>query len=223
MAKKTKTQKTAKVEKPTGKAPYLSNTVCPPKMTLEQWQIQLRRQAALKENFAISEESDTDEHGCYRLISPRSHQIYKIVYRGEGSPWNYCSCMDFKSNQLSTCKHVEAVKLWLSAKGQVPDASLPSYTSVYLSYAKGRKVCIRVGSEKREEFLRLASEYFTDEFVLRPNCIYSFFTFLSRARKICDTFRCYSDAYQYILDLRDSKRREALVEESAVMTNLTGC
>lgn len=213
MAKKTKTQKTAKVEKPTGKAPYLSNTVCPPKMTLEQWQIQLRRQAALKENFAISEESDTDEHGCYRLISPRSHQIYKIVYRGEGSPWNYCSCMDFKSNQLSTCKHVEAVKLWLSAKGQVPDASLPSYTSVYLSYAKGRKVCIRVGSEKREEFLRLASEYFTDEFVLRPNCIYSFFTFLSRARKICDTFRCYSDAYQYILDLRDSKRREALVEE----------
>lgn len=195
------------------KSSRLSNTTCPPRMTLEQWQIRLRQQAAAKENFAISVETDTDENGCYRLLNPQSHQTYKIIYRGEGSPWNYCSCMDFKSNQLSTCKHVEAVKLWLAANKKRPDTSLPPYTSVYLSYAKGRKVCIRIGSEKRAEFLELAREYFTDEFMLRPDCIYSFFTFLSRARKISDTFRCYEDAYQYILDLRDARRREKLVEE----------
>lgn len=191
----------------------LSNTICPPKMTLEQWQIRLRQQAAVKENFAISKEIGTDENGCYRLVNPQSHQVYKIIYRGEGSPWNYCSCMDFKSNQLGTCKHIEAVKMWLADNKKQPDTSLPPYTSVYLSYAAGRKVCIRIGSEKREEFLRLASEYFMDDFVLRPDCIYSFFTFLSRARKISDTFRCYDDAYQYILDLRDGRRREQLVEE----------
>lgn len=219
MAKKVKNNASTG-SKPGDKAPRLSNTTCPPKMTLEQWQIGLRRQAAVKEAFAISVETDTDENGCYRLANPQSHQTYKIIYRGEESPWNYCSCMDFKSNQLGTCKHIEAVKMWLVGNKKRPDTALPPYTAVYLSYTKGRKVCIRIGSEKREEFLRLASEYFTDELVLRPDCIYSFFTFLSRARKISDTFRCYSDAYQYVLDLRDDRRREKLVEEKCGDTQL---
>lgn len=196
-----------------GKTTRLSNLVCPPGMKLEQWQTLLRQQAAQKENFSIRQETDTDESGCYRLLSPLSHRLYKIIYRGEGSPWNYCSCMDFKSNQLGTCKHIEAVKLWLEAKKLRPDTSLPPYTAVYLSYVQGRKVCIRIGSEKRDDFKRLAAEYFSKDNVLRPDCIYSFSTFLSRARKLSDTFRCYPDVYQYILDIRDSRRREKLVDE----------
>ena len=200
----------AKQEKRSAK---LSNLVCPPNMTLEQWQIGLRKQVASKEHFGIVKDSETDEPGCYRLTSPLSHQTYKIIYRGEGSPWNYCSCMDFKSNQLGTCKHIEAVKLGLASKGLHVDTSLPSYTAVYLSYLQGRKVCIRIGSEKRESFMQLASEYFDADGVLRPDCLYSFSTFLSRARKLSDTFRCYPDVYQYILDIRDQRRRERLVEE----------
>ena len=173
----------------TAKTIRLSNLVCPPGMTLEQWQILLRQQAAKKENFGISQETDTDESGCYRLFSPLSHRLYKIIYRGEGSPWNYCSCMDFKSNQLGTCKHIEAVKLWLDENKLRPDTSLPPYTAVYLSYVQGRKVCIRIGSEKRDDLKRLAAEYFSEDNVLRPDCIYSFSTFLSRARKLSDTFR----------------------------------
>ena len=167
----TKGRKTSAKKREGKKATRLSNLVCPPDMSLEQWQIQLRRQAALKENFGISKDTDTDERGCYRIANPVSHQVYKVVYRGEKSPWNYCSCMDFRSNQLGTCKHIEAVKHWLNAKHLCADPSLPPYTAVYLSYTQGRKVCIRIGSEKREEFLQLASEYFDADHVLRPDCL----------------------------------------------------
>ena len=209
----TKGRKTSAKKGEGKKATRLSNLICPPGMSLEQWQILLRQQAALKEQFGISKDTDTDERGCYRVANPVSHQVYKVVYRGGKSPWNYCSCMDFKSNQLGTCKHIEAVKHWLHEKHLDADFSLPPYTAVYLSYAQGRKVCIRIGSEKREEFLQLASEYFDADHVLRPDCLYSFSTFLSRARKISDTFRCYQDVYQYISDIRDARRRERLVEE----------
>ncbi len=198
----------------------LSNLVCPPNMSLEQWQTLLRQQAAMKEQFGISKDTDTDERGCYRVANPSSHQIYKVVYRGEKNPWNYCSCMDFKSNQLGTCKHIEAVKHWMATNHLQADPTLPPYTAVYLSYVQGRKVCIRIGSEKREEFLRLTSEYFDANHVLRPDCLYSFSTFLSRARKISDTFRCYQDVYQYILEIRDRRRREKLVEEKCTDTEL---
>lgn len=36
------------------------------------------------------------------------------MYRGANSEWNYCSCMDFKTSKLGTCKHLEAVKKWFS-------------------------------------------------------------------------------------------------------------
>ena len=218
MAKKG--NKTASKKDKAKKTVRLSNLVCPPNMSLEQWQTLLRQQAAMKEQFGISKDTDTDERGCYRVANPSSHQIYKIVYRGEKSPWNYCSCMDFKSNQLGTCKHIEAVKLWLNEHHMQADSALPPYTAVYLSYTQGRKVCIRIGSEKREEFLQLASEYFDSDYVLRPDCLYSFSTFLARARKLSDTFRCYQDVYQYISDIRDSRRREKLVEEKCTDTEL---
>ena len=81
-------------------------------------------------------------------------------------------------------------------------------------------MCVRIGSEKREEFLQLASEYFDTDYVLRPDCLYSFSTFLSRARKVSDTFRCYPDVYQYISDIRDARRREKLVEEKCTDAEL---
>ena len=196
-----------------GKPQKLSNILRPEKMTLEEWQTALRKQAAQEEMLAVTEDRDTDETGCYEVKNPLTRHNYKVIYRGESSPWNYCSCMDFKSNQLGTCKHLEAVALWMKNRGKKPVTSLPPYTSVYLSYKETRKVCIRIGTDCQEEFSRLAGEYFTPEGVLRPECIYSFSTFLSRARRISDTFRCYPDALEFVIDLRDEKRRERLVSE----------
>ena len=100
-----------------------------------------------------------------------------VVYRGHKSPWNYCSCMDFKVSQLGTCKHLEGVKLWIREKRRKVCRITPSYSSVYLSYHGERKVCLRIGTDNEEEFRKLASPYFSPDGVMRPAAIDSYAKF----------------------------------------------
>jgi SNF2 family DNA or RNA helicase len=190
----------------------LSYTNKPDDMTLEQWQIALRKQAAMKEQFGIAEMQNNEETGYYSVRNPQTHNMYKVIYRGPESKWNYCSCMDFKSNQLGTCKHLEAVKLWIQGRHKAYVNKLPAFTSVYLQYKGGRRVRIRIGSEKETEFKLLAQEYFNSNNELKPECIDTFSSFLNRAHAISDTFRCYSDVLQFIIDVRDKDRCRQLAD-----------
>ena len=150
-----------------GKQAKLSNVVKPDGMSLEQWQKALRVQAAREESFGVEEVEEKLSVGEYIVNSPKSKQAYKVVYRGEASSWNYCSCYDFKTAQLGTCKHLEAVKLWIDGKRRRRvHREIPPYTSVYLSYKNGRKVCIRIGTEHEEEYRELARKYFDAEGVM---------------------------------------------------------
>lgn len=202
------------------KVQNLSNVLKPDNMELTEWQKALRRQVSVQEHFIVSQNTQTDEPGCYSVANPKTDNEYKVIYRGANCKWNYCSCMDFKVSRLGTCKHIEAVCSWIKKRRKTLDKTLPSYTAVYLLYQEGRKICIRIGTEKSEEFTRLASEYFTNDGYLKPESIYSFSTFLSTARKISNTFRCYPDALQYILDLRDDRKRAELVSEKCTDKNL---
>lgn len=202
------------------KVQNLSNVLKPDNMELTEWQKALRRQVAVQEHFIVSQNTQTDEPGCYSVANPKTDNEYKVIYRGANCKWNYCSCMDFKVSRLGTCKHIEAVCSWIKKRRKTLDKTLPSYTAVYLLYQEGRKICIRIGTEKSEEFTRLASEYFTNDGYLKPESIYSFSTFLSTARKISNTFKCYPDALQYILDLRDDRKRAELVSEKCTDKNL---
>ena len=83
-------------KKKTDKSKKVSYHYKPDNMTLEQWQIALRRQAAEKENFGIQELNAQEYPGYYIVNNPVSHNTYKVIYRGAFSAWNYCSCMDFK-------------------------------------------------------------------------------------------------------------------------------
>ena len=62
---------------------------------------------------------------------------------GSDSQWNYCSCYDFKTSQLGTCKHMEAVKLWVRKKRKKVQVAEPDYSSVYIDYKGPRRVKIR--------------------------------------------------------------------------------
>lgn len=163
MAKKNKTSKNGKES--TNKISYHYR---PDNMTLQEWQIALRRQAAMKEKFAISENNRKESPGYYNVVNPVTRNEYRVVYRGQDSPWNYCSCMDFKTSQLGGCKHLETVKLWIEDNHRRVCRDIPPYTSVYLSYQGERKVCLRIGTDNEEEFRRLAAPYFTSDGIMRP-------------------------------------------------------
>lgn len=213
--KKSNTTK-SKRRKRTIHKPKLSWIVKPEKMGLEEWQIKLRQNIAQEEPMSCQAVDDNNSPGEYVVSNPVTKNKYKVVYRGHGSQWNYCSCMDFKSSQLGTCKHLEKVKLWLGGQKNLRvHKELPSYTSVYLSYKGERQVKIRIGSDNREEFEELANRYFNKDGVLMPESYGCYMDFLVEAVNISPSFRFYQDAIDYIIERRE------LIERTKIETGIT--
>ena len=191
----------------------VSHIVKPENMTLEEWQIKLRKQVTDIEHFDICCVDDALCPGEYIVRNPEKNNEYKVVYRGANSEWNYCSCMDFKTSRLGTCKHIEAVKRWFGGKrGVHVHRELPPYTSVYLSYRDERCVKIRIGSDNKEAYEQLAKDYFDKNHVLKKSAYARIGSFLKQARQISDTFRCYKDAIDFIIDIREKAKREKIVK-----------
>ncbi len=205
--------KTNTHKSPKNTAPKVSYHYKPENMTLEQWQVALRQQAAMKETFNISENTVTDAPGYYTVGNYATKREYRVVFRGEESPWNYCSCMDFKTSRLGTCKHIEAVKLWIKEHRKRVHRERPPYTSMYLSYKGERKVCLRIGTDHEEEFRKLASAYFTPDGVMRPEALNHITEFLTAAIRIDNSFRWYPDAFSFIVEQKERKHRERLMSE----------
>ena len=204
------TKKTTKKKKKV----KVSHIVKPENMTLEEWQIKLRKQVTDIEHFDICCVDDALCPGEYIVRNPEKNNEYKVVYRGANSEWNYCSCMDFKTSRLGTCKHIEAVKKWFGGKrGVHVHRELPPYTSVYLSYRDERSVKIRIGSDNKEAYEQLAKDYFDENHVLKKSAYARIGSFLKQARQISDTFRCYKDAIDFIIDIREKAKREKILKK----------
>ncbi len=192
----------------------LNHLVKPAGYSLEEWQVMLRMQQAQREGFEVECVSERDYPGEYRVCNPKSGRVYKVVFRGPKSPWNYCDCMDFKTSQLGTCKHIEASRQWIADHHKRIHWDLPSYTSVYLSYRGNvRQVKIRVGAAHEKEFRELARRYFDELDTLLPGAYEHFGVFLSDAKAIDENFRCYQDALDYVLEQREAIARRKLIEE----------
>ena len=205
------TKKTIKKKK---KKAVISHIVKPEKISLEEWQVKLRQQVSKTEHFAISSVDEELCPGEYIVRNPEKNNEYKVVYRGANSEWNYCSCMDFKTSRLGTCKHIEAVKnCFIGKKGSHVHREIPPYTSVYLSYRGERCVKIRIGSDNREAYEQLAKDYFDENHVLKEDAYAYVGSFLKQARQISDTFRCYKDAIDFIVDIREKATRKNIVEK----------
>ena len=186
----TKENKDKRKRKATGKKKAkVSHIIKPDNLSMEEWQVKLRRQIAEPAKLKIRCVDDELCPGEYLVDNPLTANEYKVVYRGANSEWNYCSCWDFKTSRLGTCKHIEAVKKWLGTRKEYRvHREIPPYTSVYLSYREERCVKIRIGADNKEEYEKLAKDYFDEDSVLKESAFYTFGDFLNQAKRISDTF-----------------------------------
>lgn len=177
----------------------LSNKICPDGMSIEEWQIALRRENAQEAQFIVEHLDDNRIWGDY-LVSSTSGR-YRIAFRGVCSDRNFCSCLDFRTNGLGTCKHIEAVALFLQEHVPgYPWAGMtysPSYTSVYVSYKGGRNIRMRIGSEYTEEFLRLYNRYFDKDGVLPFEHYELLEKIAEEGKAISSSFRLYEDVHDF--------------------------
>ena len=185
----------------------MSNVVKPDGMSPEEWQKRLRRQFAAKEVLSIVPRGDEAAYGVFDVRNPKTKSAYKVVFRGNESRWNYCSCMDFRTNRLGTCKHIEAVRIWLDERHKRVPVVNPPYSSLYISYREGRTVCLRIGSAYWQEMSELATGYFAPDMTALPEAVSRMYDFIARAKEIDPDFRCYEDVTDYLAEIKDAQYR----------------
>ena len=109
----------------------------------------------------------------FHVTNPGNRSVYRVAIRGAGLGDNYCSCPDFATNSLGTCKHVEFVLRKLQARPRtravLQRGFRPSYSEIVLQYGAKREVRFRPGTAWPETSAALATKYFDAQRILRAN------------------------------------------------------
>ena len=140
-----------------------------------------------------------------------------MAIRGIKLGENYCACPDFATNTLDTCKHIEFTLAKLEnkcgGKRALENGFHLLYSKIFLKYGARRLIRFRQGEECPAELVRVATRYFDDEGILRPEVFSKFHVLLSKAASIDHKLRCYDDALAFIGEVRDEQtRRNRLAE-----------
>ncbi|MEO8960504.1 MAG: DEAD/DEAH box helicase [Ginsengibacter sp.] len=191
--------------------PQLSNIRKPADMTIEQWQIGLRKQIAEKTDFKFSNIGDGPVFSDYKVYNSNTKNNYKVALRSVDNSLNYCSCYDFKTNQLGTCKHIEGVLMFIHKRPDLRKAlNQPystTYSSMYMEYRVERKIKFRIGTENKAEYEKLFKPYIDKTGGLTGKGFEEIDVILQKAFKINPSFRSYDDALSHIIQWREKKER----------------
>jgi superfamily II DNA or RNA helicase len=211
---------TSKVSRSRRKKPKhrreLSRLRKPEDMSLEQWQIELRRNFAQVQKFRLKNLGDEPLFSEFEVANPETRRTYRVAIRGQAVGENFCSCPDFAVNTLGTCKHIEYVLAKLARRPGVKAALAlghhPPFSEIHLQYGAQREVLFRPGTECPAPFKTLARRFFDAQDRLKPEAFARFHDFLNKARAAGHELRCYDDALEYVAQVRD---REHLAERIA--------
>lgn len=224
MARESGTLIFAKEEQKRGKQPSLekkaklSRLKKPDEMELETWQRELRRQFGREQQFVLKNVGADPVFSEFHVTNPESKNTYRVAIRGPRLGENFCSCPDFTTNALGTCKHIEFTLATLERKRGGSRALRagfqPPYSEVYLQYGARREVRFRPGRECPVELARLASRYFDSEGALNPKAFALFDSFLADAGRANHELRCYEDVLGFIAEVRDAQHRADRVAEA---------
>src|SRR5262249_46073731 len=114
----------------------LSRTHRPENMPLEDWQIALRKQFGREQKFEFKNVGEHAFYSDFEVTNPESENTYRVSIRGTQPGDNSCSCPDFTTNTLGTCKHIEFTLAQLERKrgGSTALAAgyQPPYSEIYL-------------------------------------------------------------------------------------------
>jgi superfamily II DNA or RNA helicase len=183
----------------------------PDEMSLEEWQTGLRRQVGREQNFRIVNTGDQPFFSEFHVTNPQSKRSYRVAIRGTCRGENFCSCPDFATNSLGTCKHIEFTQAYLErkrgGKAALRAGFQPPYSEVFVQYGSQREVRFRPGTDCPVELARLAGFYFDGEGVLLAEGFDRFDDFVSKAGSFDHDVRCYDDALGLVAEIRDRKRR----------------
>ncbi len=187
-------------------------------MSLEAWQTALRRQFGRETRFLLKNTGGHPLFSEFEVTNPQSRNTYRVAIRGSEPGNNFCSCPDFATNTLGTCKHIEFTLARLGRNRANREALArgfaPPFSEIYLNYGARRQVRFRSRADAPPALTRLAAHYFDGGGALRAETFAQFETFLSAAARLDPDLRCYDDAVGFVAQVRDAERREKVLAEA---------
>ncbi|HTS51770.1 MAG TPA: hypothetical protein VMH26_00710 [Burkholderiales bacterium] len=195
----------------------LSRLYPPSDMAPEAWQVALRRQYGREQQFKLENLGAEPVFSEFRVTNPITGGRYRVAIRGAGLRDNYCSCPDYATNELGTCKHVEfalaAVDRKRSGRAALKRGYQPPFSEIYLRYGTQRSVHFRPGIGCPLPLLAAAQKLFDEAagWRLAPERFSRLDGFLARTIDEHE-LRVYDDALEFIAHARDAERRKELID-----------
>jgi superfamily II DNA or RNA helicase len=189
----------------------LSREHRPESMTLETWQIELRRQFGRDQPFLLRNVGGNPYVSDFLVANPATKRTYRVTIRGLATGMNACTCPDFATNTLGTCKHIEFTLGRLCrtrpGKAALTHPAPQAHSEVVLRYGPRRTVHWLPGSECPSELRTLANRYFDVEGSLREEAFAHIERFLASAGRFKHEIRCRDEALEFVAEVRDAAER----------------
>jgi superfamily II DNA or RNA helicase len=211
-------RKSARVAKPI-KQPKLSRTHAPVDLSPVDWQRGLRRQFGREQAFGLENLTDEPFFSEFRVSNPASKSSYRVAIRGLGPGGNFCSCPDYATSELGTCKHLEftlgKLEKKRGAKAAFARGYRPAFSELYLRNEGQRRVHFRAGTDCPPAVKEAAAALFDAEHdgMLPEERLGELEPFMSLASKSGHELRAYDDALDFVAGRRDADRRAAKLEQ----------
>lgn len=144
------------------KVPYHKK---PDDMSIDEWQILLRKQFGIKQDFKVCNIGDHPVYSDYTVYNEETQATYKTAIRSMNrNEGNFCSCPDFTINTLGTCKHIEyvlySIRSDASKKSSLNETVSEKSSSLGIRYEKTRRLFLNTAGHLKDE-MRLSARNFS--------------------------------------------------------------
>ena len=197
----------------------LSRTHAPADLSPVDWQRGLRRQFGREQAFGLENLGSEPFFSEFRVSNPVSKSSYRVAIRGRGPGGNFCSCPDYATSELGTCKHIEFTLAQLEKKRGAKTAFArgyrPAFSELYLRNDGKRRVHFREGTDCPPAVREAAAGLFdvARDFMLPEERFDDLEPFLAVASKSGHEFRAYDDALDFFAGRRDADQRATQLEQ----------
>ncbi len=199
--------------------PKLSRTHAPADLSPVDWQRGLRRQFGRQQVFGLENLTSEPFFSEFRVSNPVSKSSYRVAIRGRGPGGNFCSCPDYATSELGTCKHIEFTLARLQkkrgAKAAFARGYQPAFSELYLRNDGRRSVHFRAGTDCPPVLRKAAAGLFESsrDGMLLDDRLGGLDSFMVMTSKSGHDFRAYDDALDFIAGRRDAERRASKLDE----------
>src|SRR6202049_1852844 len=215
---KSNSQNVNSTAKPSKEA-KLSRTHAPANLSPSDWQRGLRRQFGREQPFGLENLTSEPFFSDFRVSNPVSKSSYRVAIRGLGPGGNFCSCPDYATSELGTCKHLEFALARLEkkrgAKAAFARGYQPVFSELYLRNEGKRCVHFRAGTDCPMVVREAAADLFDAERngMLPEDRFGELEHFMAIASKCGHELRAYDDALDFVAGKRDADQRASKLDQ----------